>query len=176
MPVSRVTRRPIGALCVTSRSSYPPVYSSYYAGQVTISLSQGSLGQEFKPQASGQITQSDGGQFGITLVATNFTAHYKWHEQYPVYFCYGHVLTPACIQAGTVGHTDKQFDYSIAFSQLTIVINFKFESKGGQWTLEFSDTTANTGSPNPNIPSGSVAAQIDGCGHSHISEIGRAHV
>lgn len=157
-------------------AAWPPPTFENYAGPVTISLTGGSL-TGFNPAFGGSgVSQGDNGEFTFQLVAQNFSANYHWHEQYEEYQCssYTGYDPPNCADLGS---RSNDFNYSIAFQQMTITIVFQFEFADNEWQFKFIRSSPEVTGINPNIPPGSIVTHArDGCSSPHVTDATKSAV
>jgi hypothetical protein len=116
---------------------------------VTVALTGGSL-QNFSPVFQ-SLTQGDGGNFTITLVATGMSAHYSWSEHYELW-------------EGTMddGPKNGSWPYSMEADSFTITVPFSLTQQAQSYRLTIGKVVATPAGVHPNIPGDSVVTHEPG--------------
>jgi hypothetical protein len=127
----------------------PPVDINEVYENIVVALSGGAV-FSFNPTFQ-TLTQQANGNFLLIMVASNFKATYRWNEQYnDVEYISG---TSTIFKTTPV---NNNYDYSVAFAEMTIAITFKLEFTNNEVGLTFISAVPNPGNVSPNIPSGSI--------------------
>lgn len=129
---------------------------------IKINLSSGSL-SGFSPDYLSQ-TQGDNGAFSLVLKAGNFKANYKWNETYHMEHCY--------IVCSNMGNVNNTYNYSVGFSSLTLIVDFKFAFANNKWGFNFVSVSDTAAGISPNIPKNSVVngQESAGCFQTKVSD------
>jgi hypothetical protein len=166
------TRPPDNELPIRDIKDFGFGYTVTYS-KIKIFLREGSL-SSFTPAFQG-IDQLANGRFAVVLLATNFQAHYKWHESYHEFFCSTGGRFPVCHGNDRTGN----YDYSPAMGSLKTDLVLGFEHNRGTNTYEVKvvRATGHAADVTPNIPSRSVIQNEDKrCFTAKVSDVTAASV
>jgi len=139
--------------------SVPHIQSSVQYTNYTLSLGNGRF-TDFTPVLN-SYTQ-DGQNFTITMVATNPVVDYTWNENGTMETYIRGIPEGPC----SIGPTN--WPYTIVFATFTVTATFALAFTNGAYQVTYVSSTCDPGSPDPNIPSGSVlnTQQLADCGFS----------
>ena len=138
-------------------------YSSEKALGVIVNLSSGSMVNFTTKLVS--MTQGDNGQFTLILETNAFLAKYKWNETYVDNQCMWFNCTKI--------NKNNTYDYSVAFSGMTITVLLKFKFADKAWGFDFISAKPSIKPGAPHIPPNSIVNQDEfgGCYNSTVSDV-----